>query len=284
MQKTPDNPRIVFFGTPHVAKETLKALYESGYTIDLVVTNPDKPVGRKHTMTASPVKLLAQSYNIPVLQPDAITPEVVTAISSYAPTVAIVVAYGMLLPQSLIDLPTHGTYNIHYSLLPRWRGAAPVEYALWHGDTETGVTLQKMVRKMDAGDIVAQQTVSIDHKDTADTLFAKLIPLGARVLLDTLPHILNSSITLTPQDEYHVTHAPKFVKEDGTLTSDMSEIQKWNTFRALAVRPGVFCTLKNGQIAKILEATYLDGSFVPITIVVPGKTPVSYTHYLATLQ
>jgi methionyl-tRNA formyltransferase len=183
------NSKIIFFGTPEISAQVLRSLLDAGYEISAIVTNPDAPVGRHHVMTPSPVKVLAQERGIPVLTPEKLDSEFYALLTTnYKLHLGIVVAYGKIIPQNIIDSFPLGMLNIHYSLLPKYRGASPVENAILAGDATTGVTIQKLVFKLDAGPIVAVREFEIDNEITSPELKIKLTEVGSELLLETLPH------------------------------------------------------------------------------------------------
>lgn len=264
--------RIIYFGTPDVAKETLDVLLKSdfGKNVLAVVTNPDRPVGRKHIVTPPPVKVLAEENELPVFQPEKITEEFIEEIAKLNPDLFVVVAYGAILPERLIKMPKFGTINIHYSLLPRWRGASPVEHALLHNDKETGVAIQQMVFKLDAGPIIALEKVSIDISDTQESLFAKLIPLGAELLIKTLPQIESGGVNPVLQNENEATLAPKIKTAQGEIKSDMTELEKWLTYRAFHLRPGAYFFDQNNKRTKVTDAEFKNEKFIIKEIIPDG--------------
>ncbi|MCB9818976.1 methionyl-tRNA formyltransferase [Candidatus Nomurabacteria bacterium] len=268
--------KFIFFGTPDVAKDTLEYLVEKGLHPLAVVTNPDAPKGRGHIMTPTPVKEYATNQGLPVLTPDSLDEEFMKEVSAVGADLAIVVAYGKILPEALINSFPQGVLNIHYSLLPRWRGAAPVEYALLNNDKETGVTIQKMVKELDAGDIVAQQQITIEENDTTATLRPRLIKLGAELLLETLPRYLTGEIVPTPQEESAVTLAPKLKKEAGELKLDDDSQLNWNKYRAFAVWPGTYF-FKDGKRYKVTHASFKDGVFQIEKVIPEGGREVDWS-------
>lgn len=267
--------KYIFFGTPDVAKDTLERLVAAGLRPAAVVTNPDAPKGRGQTLTPSPVKEYAGSLGISVLTPEKLDEVFVKEVGTFGADLAIVVAYGKILPELLINSFSKGVLNVHYSLLPRWRGASPVESALLNGDEKTGVTVQKMVKQLDAGDIVAATEIDILPEDTTATLRPHLIVLGAELLIDILPRYLNNEITPTPQDESRVTHAPKFSKADGEINLQDEPLLNWRKYRAFFVWPGTYF-FEDGKRIKITKASYQDGRFVIERVIPEGKKETDY--------
>lgn len=267
--------KFAFFGTPTVASETLAALLASGHTPAVVITNPDAPKGRGMELAPSPTKELALAHSIPVLTPETLDANAIAEITAYGCEYAIVVAYGKIFPQALIDAFPKGAINVHYSLLPKYRGAAPVEAALLHGESETGVSVQKLALKMDAGDILAQKSIALDQAETVRELFPKLIALGSETLLEILPAFEAGTATGTPQDEHAATHAPKIKKEDGLLDLSDAPEKNWNKYRAYLFRPGTYF-MENGLRMKITKASFTNGSFKIERVTAPGKPEQDY--------
>jgi methionyl-tRNA formyltransferase len=270
-----DNLNFVFFGTPEVASRTLKKLIESGYMPRAVVTNPDKPSGRGLVMTKSPVKILAEENNIKVFTPEKINEEFTKELDDNIKTdLFIVVAYGKILPEEFIKIPKLGTINIHYSLLPRWRGASPVEASLLASDEETGVSIQQMAYKMDTGPIITEEKIKINLDDTKEILRNELIDLGSRLLIETLPKIIEGEINLKIQDESLATYCKKIKKEDGEINLNDNARDNWNKYRAFFGWPGTyFFEEKNGKKIrmKIAKAIYENNSFIIKRVVPEGK-------------
>jgi methionyl-tRNA formyltransferase len=273
MQK--ENKNFIFFGTPDVAKKTLDILKENGYIPACIVTSPDAPAGRGMTMTPSPVSTWAEDNFIDCIKPTVIDDDFINTISEYNADLFIVVAYGKILPERLIKLPKFETINIHYSLLPKYRGASPVEQALLNGDRMTGVSIQQMVFKMDAGDIISEQEIPIDITDTKSTLREKLIIRGGELLVSTLPNIFNKKITLKQQDENLATRCKKIKKEDGLIKIDGDAWENYNKYRAYEGWPSIFF-MKDGKRIKITKALYTDDKFVIVRVVPEGKKEIDY--------
>jgi len=201
-------PKIVFMGSPDFALFTLRALNDN-YPIAGVVTQPDRAAGRGRELKPPPVKRLALELGIPVIQPEKLRlPEAMEQLHTWAPDLIVVAAFGQILRQDVLDLPPFGCINVHASLLPRWRGAAPINAAILHGDEETGITIMKMDAGLDTGPILSQRSVRIRPDETAGSLFETLSTLGADLLLDTLPGYLADEIEPCPQPEAGVTYAP----------------------------------------------------------------------------
>ncbi|MEX0913023.1 MAG: methionyl-tRNA formyltransferase [Candidatus Paceibacterota bacterium] len=267
--------KYAFFGTPSVARDTLRALIEAGWKPELVVTSPDAPRGRGLVMTPSETKALAEEYDLQVVAPARLDEEAIASIKEYDCDFAIVVAYGKILPEALIRAFPKGVFNIHYSLLPKYRGASPVETALLNGETETGVTIQRMVYKLDAGDIVAIVKEKISPDDTTSTLRPRLIEAGANLLLAVLPEISSGEVQATPQEHDEATFAPKFKKEDGLLKLDGKAEENWRKYRAFSEWPGTYF-FENDKRMKIKKARFEKGQFIVERVVPEGGKEVEY--------
>ncbi len=210
--------RIIFAGTPEFAVPTLQMLIDSEHEVCAVYTQPDRPAGRGRKLTPSPVKQLAQQAGIEVLQPQTLKAEEdIRQLDSFKADLMVVVAYGLILPQAVLDAPERGCVNVHASLLPRWRGAAPIQRALMAGDQETGVTIMKIVKKLDAGDMLHKEVCPIADDDTAGDLHDKLAVLGAEGLKKVLPQIQQGTLHAEPQDETQVCYAEKLQKSESEL-------------------------------------------------------------------
>lgn len=276
---------FIYFGTPYVGRDTLAILVERGYTPELVVSSPDSPRGRGLILTPSETKAWALEHGLPVITPETIGAAAIEEIKKCGAAYAVVVAYGKILPQALIDAFPLGILNIHYSLLPAYRGASPVEAALLHGDTVTGVTIQKMSFALDAGDILAQEEVTILPEETTRELRPRLVRIGAELLADTLPAFEAGTAAFTPQDHAKATRAGKIKKEDGLLTLD-DDAANWNKYRAYAESPGTYFFVdRNGTRVrvKVVTATMQGGRFTPLRVVPEGKKETEYADFAKTL-
>lgn len=212
-----ESTRIVFMGSPDFAVPVLRALAGS-YRICGVVTQPDRPSGRGGKLTPPPVKVLAEELGLPLMQPEKLrAPEAMAQLTEWAPDVIIVAAFGQILRQNVLDLPRFGCVNVHGSLLPRWRGAAPIQAAILSGDAETGITIMKMDAGIDTGEMLAMRAIPIAPNDTGGTLFEKMSQLGADLLMETLPRYLSGELVPQPQPADGATYAPMLKKEDGLL-------------------------------------------------------------------
>ena len=241
--------RIVFMGTASFSLAVLKMLIEEDYNIVGVVTQPDRYVGRKKVLTMPDVKIEALKYNIPVIQPARIK-EDYQAVADLKPDLIITAAYGQIVPQAVLDIPRLGCINVHASLLPLYRGGAPVHQAIIDGQEKTGVTIMYMVKKMDAGDMIAQKEIPILEEDTVGILYDRLSDLGAKLLKETLPDILKGTNQRIPQDENLVTYAPTLSREDERLDWNMSARQVYNKVRGTNPWPGSYTTYQ-GKTVKI---------------------------------
>lgn len=241
--------RIVFMGTASFSLAVLKMLIEEGYNIVGVVTQPDRYVGRKKVLTMPDVKVEALKYDIPVIQPARIK-EDYQEVADLKPDLIITAAYGQIVPQAVLDIPRLGCINVHASLLPLYRGGAPVHQAIIDGQEKTGVTIMYMVKKMDAGDMIAQKETPILEEDTVGILYDRLSDLGAKLLKETLPDILKGTNQRIPQDENLVTYAPTLSREDERLDWNMSARQVYNKVRGTNPWPGSYTTYQ-GKTVKI---------------------------------
>lgn len=234
--------RCVFMGTGAIACPSLRRLVEwGGVEVVGVVTQPDRPAGRHLQPQSSPVKQLAVGQGLPVLQPQRVRePGFVESLAAWEPELVVVMAYGQILPRTVLELPRHGCVNVHASLLPKYRGAAPIQWALARGETETGVTLMQMDEGMDTGPILAQRAVPILPEDTAATLQDRLAVLGADLLVETLPTYLAGQIVPRPQPAEGVSYAPRLRKADGLMDWALSARDLWLRVRAFDPWPGTF--------------------------------------------
>ncbi len=240
--------RTVFFGSPASALPSLNKLLEAGHSIELIITQPDKPSGRGKKLMSSAVKKVALELNIPFYQPLKIRkdPVALEKIKDIQPDVNIVVAYGQIIPSSIIYLPWHNSVNVHFSLLPKYRGASPVQWALLNGEEKTGITIFELNEKMDEGDILAQEEVEILPEENAAELEARLAQKGADLLIRTIAQI--DKLAHRPQDHSQTTYAPKLRKEDGRIDWTKDAIQIERQVRAFAPWPAAFAFLQNKRI------------------------------------
>jgi len=271
---------FVFWGTPDVASETLKILKENGYIPSLVITSLDKPQGRKMLITPPPVKTWAIENNIPHFQPEKLDEEFYDKLSTTSYDLFIVVAYGKILPEKLINLPKFGSINIHYSLLPKYRGASPVESAILNGDTQTGITIQKMEFKMDSGPIITLEKVEILPNEKAPDLRKRLIKIGGELLVKTLPLIIEDKIQPISQNEKEASYCKKIKKEDGLINLNDDGIINYNKFRAYSSWPRTFFFQKNKRII-VTDATLEDKKFVIKKVLPEGKKEINYKDFIS---
>ena len=259
--------RIVFMGTPEFAVPSLAALLTSEHNVVGVVTQPDRPKGRGHELAASPIKQLAVQHKIPILQPLKMKdPAFLDALSAWKPDLIAVTAFGRILPKVILDLPPRGCVNVHASLLPKYRGAGPIQWALIRGERETGITTMLMDEGMDTGAMLLQERAAITPDDTAGTLSSKLADIGGRLLIDTLARIQNGTVTPQPQDQSQATMAPLLKKEDGLLDWTLPALDLANRVRGLSPWPGAYTYLGEDRWV-VWKASVLDRS---VATVLPG--------------
>ena len=256
--------RTVFMGTAEIAAPLILQLSSSD-SVELiaVVSQPDRPKGRKLKLQPTATKLVAEELAVPVYQPEKCrSPEFLDQLREWQPDVIVVMAYGQILPQTLLDIPEHGCLNVHTSILPNYRGAAPIQWAIWNGDEKTGVTVMKMDAGMDTGDIVAIRETPIEPTDSAATIHDRLGEIGGELLVDVLPKYVAGEIELQPQDDSQSSHARKITKEDARLDWSRTNVQLWNQIRAFTPWPGTNCIwpVENVELKlKILAAEPVDG-------------------------
>jgi methionyl-tRNA formyltransferase len=290
---------IVFMGSPDFAVPSLQAAVGLG-TVVGVITQPDKPAGRGQVLTPCAVKVAALALGLPILQPEKMR-EALPQLQEWAPDLILVAAFGKILKPSVLDLPHLGCLNVHASLLPRHRGAAPINAAILAGDAEAGVTLMKMAEGLDTGDMLASKSLTIDPEDTATSLTTHLAQIGAELLAEALPRWLAGDLTPTPQDDSLATYAPQLKKEDGRLSWTETAVALDRRVRAMSDWPGAFFTY-NGQPIKVLKAHVRpdrvaapgrvikvdgqpaigtpEGTLVLDQIQPPGKKPMPAANYL----
>lgn len=247
--------KIIFIGTPEFGAIVLEKLIKSGHKPFLVITASDKPVGRKQILTPPPVKVIAEKYSIPVAQPEKILNHK-SEILNLKPDLIIVAAYSQILPKEILDIPKHGCLNVHPSLLPKYRGASPIQYVILNGDKKTGVTIILMDEKIDHGHIVAQKTLAIREQETAATLHNKLAELGACLLLETIPKWVKNMIKPKKQEESQATFTKILFKEDGKINWQKPAGEIERKVRAFNPWPGAYSFADN-KIIKILKVGVL---------------------------
>lgn len=247
--------RILFMGTPEFAVESLKALVEAGHEICAVFTRPDQKKNRGMKLLPTPVKEFALSQNIPVHQPETVkNPETLELILSLHPDLIVVAAYGRILPQEILDAPPLGCINVHSSLLPKYRGSAPINWAVVNGEEETGVTIMDMVLELDAGDIISQSSTPIEIYETVEEVHDRLALLGGVLLAKTVENIKNGTASRTPQEPSEVTFAPMLSRELCPLDFGKSALQLHNQIRGLTPWPGTQMEL-SGEVVKVYGST-----------------------------
>ena len=253
--------RIVFMGTPDFAAASLEALLKSDDSVVGVVTQPDRPKGRGQILTPSPVKLLAQGEKIPLLQPLKMKdPEFLQALVGWKPDLIAVAAFGRILPPAILSLPPHGCINVHGSLLPKYRGAGPIQWAIINGETETGITTMLMDEGMDTGAMLLQEALSITADDTAGTLSPRLAKLGGRLLVETIVRLKAGTLVPQPQDSSQATLAPLLKKEDGAIDWALPATVLANRVRGLSPWPGAYTPMAGGDRWTIWRALALPSS------------------------
>lgn len=253
--------KIVYMGTPEFSVPPLEAMLDAGHEVVAVVTQPDKQKGRGKEVSMTPVKECALSHGIPVLQPEKIKDaEAVAKLREYQADIFVVVAFGQLLSEEILHMPRFGCINLHASLLPRYRGAAPIQWAVLNGDQETGVTIQQMEKGLDTGDMLSKVVIPIDRKETGESLHDKLMEAGARLLVETLPQIEAGTVVPEKQDEGQaVFYAKKLDKEMGHINWEKSAEELERLVRGLNSWPSAY-TFYKGKTLKIWEADVVEGS------------------------
>ena len=271
--------RILFMGTPDIAAECLKALYAAGHDICAVYTRRDKPVGRKQVLTAPPVKEVALAHGTPVFQPRTLRDGGEDAnIQALAPELIVVVAYGCILPKSVLEAPKYGCINLHVSLLPKYRGSAPVQWSVLNGDAETGVSIMQMDEGLDTGDMISKVVVPLDKEETGGSLFDKLAQAGASLLTETLPSIEDGTASYEVQPEESPTpYAAMINKKMGLMDFSKSAAELERLVRGLFLWTSAY-TFLNGKTLKVwkstVEKTVNGGKTVPGTIIAVDKTGI----------
>jgi methionyl-tRNA formyltransferase len=251
--------KIVFAGTPDFAVPTLQALLDSEHQICGVYTQPDRPAGRGRKLTASPVKALAVSANLPVFQPENFKQVgALEELAALEPDLIVVIAYGLILPQAVLDIPKFGSINVHGSLLPRWRGAAPIHRAVMAGDDKTGITIMKVVKKLDAGDMLYKIECPINADSTSSELHDQLAEIGAQGLIQVVNQIEQGTLIAEPQDEALVTYAHKLEKNEAMLDWQKSAQELDRQVRGLNAWP-VAQTLYKGEVLRVWRSEVIDG-------------------------
>lgn len=300
-------PRIVFAGTPEFALASLQALVESGNDPVAVYTQPDRPAGRGKKLTASPVKQYAGEQGIPVMQPETLRDDdVIAGLAALEPDIMIVAAYGLLLPQAVLDIPGKGCLNVHASLLPRWRGAAPIQAAILAGDAETGVCLMAMEAGLDTGAIYASAPTPIADSETAGELHDRLAVMGGELLVNHLDAIVSGTLTATPQDDDSATYATKLKTAAAVMDFHAAAINLERAIRAYNPVPGSWFMLDDQRIkcwsARVAAAVDAppgtvvtagrdgitvacgEGALTLLTLQRPGKRPVTAAEFVTQFE
>lgn len=266
--------RIVFAGTPDFAVASLKALISAGQVPLAVLTQPDRPAGRGKKLRASPVKVAATAHDIPVWQPESLRDEaVVSDLEALRPDVVVVAAYGLILPKAMLAIPAHGCLNVHASLLPRWRGAAPIQQAILSGDAESGVCLMRMEAGLDTGPVYACEATPVGPRETAGQLLERLSSMGGELLAARLDAILAGDIAPVPQDEARATYAGKIGRGDARIDWQQSAAHIDRQVRAYNPLPGAWFEHEGAPI-KCWEAEVLPGEAPPGTVVASGSAGI----------
>ena len=294
--------RIIFMGTPDISAKVLQGLIDNGYNIVALIAQPDRPVGRKKILEPVPTKVVAEKYNIPVYQPVRIRKEF-DFVNDLKPDVIVTLAYGQIVPQALLDIPKYGAINLHGSLLPKYRGAAPIQYALMNNDKVSGMTLMRMVKEMDAGEMYDKEEVEISLEDNSTSLFNKMGDAALTLILRALPKYLNNELVGIPQDESLVSFCPTIKPEEEKLDLSKTKEQIFGYIRALSDLPGAYLYLDNekfkiyksqiisceiiGQIGEIVKADknglhlqLKDGVLSLLEVQKEGKKRMDYKSFI----
>ncbi len=265
-------PRIAFWGTPDICLPILESMKSSGHIPELIITNPDRPQGRNHSvLIPSAVKQWALENNISVLQPEKVTPDFIETLSQESWDLFVVVAYGKILPESCTTPPRCGTINVHYSLLPRWRGAPPTEAAILAGDTETGITIQSMRYKLDSGPILYQSTYPLTGNEFIDDLRESLTQEAAQAIPTVIESLLSGTANPQEQDESNVTTCTLIKKEHGHITGTESDEILWRMYRCYHAWPSLFFFDTEGKRIKITSARFENNTFIIEKIIREGE-------------
>lgn len=252
--------RIIFMGTPEISAKVLEGMISSGFNIVALIAQPDRPVGRKKVMAPVPTKVVAEKYHIPVYQPIKIRKEY-EFVNEIKPDLILTLAYGQIVPQGLLDIPTFGALNLHGSLLPKYRGAAPIQYALLNNEKKTGMTLMRMVKEMDAGEMFDTEIVEISEEDNSTSLFIKMGEAALKLAIRALPKFLNGELKGIPQDESLVTFAPSIKPEEEKIDLIKSKEEIFGKIRALSDVPGAFLYLNEHKL-KIYKAKIISDEMI----------------------
>ncbi len=263
--------KVVYMGTPDFAVNTLESIIEAGHDVVAVVTQPDKPKGRGKAMQFTPVKEVAVAHDIPVYQPVKVRdPEFVMQLREMAPDIIVVVAFGQILPEEILNLPKFGCVNVHASLLPKYRGAAPIQWSILDGETETGVTIMYMEKGLDTGDMISKVVVPIEATDTGDSLHDKLAEAGAKLLVETLPAIEQGNIQPEKQDDEKSCYAKMLSKDMGKIYFAKTAAEIERLIRGMNSWPSAY-TCYQGKTLKIFEAQIVEGAGAPGEVIAVDK-------------
>jgi methionyl-tRNA formyltransferase len=244
--------RLVFLGTPEFAVPSLEALAAGGHEVAAVFTQPDRPKGRGNQLAESPVKAAAKRLGLPVYQPERIRrAEPTEQLRQLAPEIMAVVGYGHIIPQAIIDIPARGILNVHASLLPKYRGAAPIQWAIANGETKTGVTIMQIDAGLDTGDMLLKQATTIGPEETAPELSARLAPMGAALLLHAIEQIEDGTVQREKQNDAQASHAPILKKEDGLIDWSLPASRISNRLRGFTPWPGAYTTFRGQQLSLV---------------------------------
>ncbi len=270
--------KLLFAGTPDFAQACLEALVRAGHAPAAVLTQPDRPAGRGKKLKPSPVKNFALEQSIPVWQPATLKdPDIVSKIAELQPDLVIVAAYGLILPQAVLDIPRHGCLNVHASLLPRWRGAAPIQQAILNGDSETGICLMQMEAGLDTGPVFARAAIKIGENETAGELHDRLARLGGELLVERLPDILDGGLQAIQQDDRQATYAGKIRKQDAAINWNDDGEKIARKIRAYNPVPGAWFDYSDERI-KCWKASVLDDIEGPAGVILQaGKDGIDIT-------
>lgn len=269
---------IAFFGTPAISSYTLEQLVTAGHTVVVAITEPDARSGRGLKLVSSAVKDTATDLNIPVAQPATAT-AIPTMLERYQPDLAVVIAYGKIIPTTALIMPTYGFLNIHPSLLPRYRGAAPVAHAILNGDSKTGTTIMQLDKGMDTGPILSQTSVPIEPTDTTETLTWKLVRLGTTMLLDAIEPYIAGTLTPTTQSDQGATVAPKLTKELGLIDWNLPAAKIDQIVRACQPWPRAYTHWRE-QLLLIHSGVIMGDQYVPTLVQLAGRTKVTWEDFV----
>jgi len=258
------NLNILFMGTPQFAAESLQGLVDAGFHVVGVITQPDTAKGRSGKLASSAVKVEAINAAIPVFQPQN-KAELTEMVSSIAPDLIVVAAYGMIIPQAVLDIPKYGALNIHGSLLPKYRGASPISEAILSGDQETGITIMKMSAGMDEGDIISDYKLPITNKDTTRSLTERMAELGAKAIVETIPCWISGELTATPQNDAEATICRKITKEDGHIDWNLPVIQIERMVRAYSPWPTAYSFIDGKRLKITLSRLCEESEYINLT-------------------